>query len=120
MVEDNELNREIAVEILSSTGATVDTATNGLEALEIMTSVSIDYYNLIFMDIQMPVMDGYEATRRIRLLPHLNMTRIPIVAMTANAFSEDILHAVKAGMNNHLSKPIDIKALIKVLNTYLR
>lgn len=120
LVEDNELNREIAVEILSSTGATVDTATNGLEALEIMTSVSIDYYNLIFMDIQMPVMDGYEATRRIRLLPHLNMTRIPIVAMTANAFSEDILHAVKAGMNNHLSKPIDIKALIKVLNTYLR
>lgn len=119
LVEDNELNREIAIEILSATGATVDTATNGLEAVEIMRKVPTDYYNLILMDIQMPVMDGYEATQKIRLLPNLNMTRLPIVAMTANAFSEDIVNAVRAGMNNHLSKPIDIKALMKILNTYL-
>lgn len=120
LVEDNELNREIAVEILSATGATVDTATNGLEAVEIMRKVPIDYYNLILMDIQMPVMDGYEATQKIRFLPHLDMIQLPIVAMTANAFSEDIVNAIKAGMNNHLSKPIDIKALMKVLNMYLR
>lgn len=88
LVEDNELNREIAIEILSATGATVDTATNGLEAVEIMRKVPTDYYNLILMDIQMPVMDGYEATQKIRLLPNLNMTRLPIVAMTANAFQK--------------------------------
>lgn len=119
LVEDNELNREIAVEILSTTGVTVDTAENGLEAVEIITKAPLDFYNLVLMDIQMPVMDGYEATRKIRLLPNLNMTRLPIVAMTANAFSEDIENAVRAGMNNHLSKPIDIKALMKILNTYL-
>lgn len=119
LVEDNELNREIAVEILSTTGVTVDTAGNGLEAVEIISKAPLDFYNLVLMDIQMPVMDGYEATQKIRLLPNLNMTRLPIVAMTANAFSEDIENAVRAGMNNHLSKPIDIKALMKILNTYL-
>lgn len=119
LVEDNELNREIAVEILGSTGVSIDTATNGLEAVNMMSSAPENYYQLILMDIQMPVMDGYEATRRIRALSRADVANLPIVAMTANAFSEDVANALKAGMNSHLAKPIDISALMGMLAKHL-
>ena len=119
LVEDNELNREIAVEIIGSTGITIDTAVNGLEAFEMVERSPIGYYQLILMDIQMPVMDGYEATRRIRTISRRDIPDLPIIAMTANAFSEDVTSALKAGMNFHLAKPIDIKALMNVLERYL-
>ena len=79
----------------------------------------IGYYQLIMMDIQMPVMDGYEATRRIRTISRRDIPDLPIIAMTANAFPEDVANALKAGMNFHLAKPIDIKALMNVLEKYL-
>lgn len=119
LVEDNELNREIAVEIIGSTGITIDTAVNGLEAFEMVERAPIGYYQLIMMDIQMPVMDGYEATRRIRTISRRDIPDLPIIAMTANAFPEDVANALKAGMNFHLAKPIDIKALMNVLEKYL-
>lgn len=120
LVEDNELNREIAEEIIGSTGASIETAVNGLEAVEKVALSAAGYYQMILMDIQMPVMDGYEATRRIRSLSRSDAGEIPIIAMTANAFSEDVSAALEAGMNHHLPKPIDIKALMIVLNEYLR
>lgn len=120
LVEDNELNREIAVEIIGSTGIAIDTAINGLEAVNMVSNSPEGYYQLILMDIQMPVMDGYEATRHIRLLPRTDVAGLPIIAMTANAFSEDVTNALKAGMNYHLAKPIDIGALMGILAKYLQ
>lgn len=119
LVEDNELNCEIALEILGSTGARVDTAMNGLEAVDKVARSAEGFYQLILMDIQMPVMNGYEATRRIRALARRDVLKIPVIAMTANAFSEDVAQAMKAGMNYHLAKPIDIAALMDVLGKYL-
>lgn len=119
LVEDNELNREIAVEIIGSAGVTIDTAENGLEAVNIVSRSAEGFYQMILMDIQMPVMDGYESTRRIRTLTRSDVANMPIVAMTANAFSEDVANAIEAGMNYHLAKPIDIATLMKVLNKYL-
>ena len=119
LVEDNELNREIAVEIIGSTGVSIDTAVNGLEAVNIVSRSAEGYYQMILMDIQMPVMDGYESTRRIRTLSRSDVADMPIVAMTANAFSEDVANAVEAGMNYHLAKPIDIATLMMVLDKYL-
>lgn len=119
LVEDNELNREIAVEIIGSTGVTIDTAVNGLEAVNSVSRSAEGYYQMILMDIQMPVMDGYESTRRIRTLARSDVANMPIVAMTANAFSEDVVNAIEAGMNYHLAKPIDIATLMKVLDKYL-
>lgn len=120
LVEDNELNREIAVEIIGSTGVSIDTAVNGLDAVNIVSQSAEGFYQMILMDIQMPVMDGYEATRQIRSLKRADIRYIPIVAMTANAFSEDVTNAIKAGMNYHLAKPIDLAALMGVLNKYLQ
>ena len=120
LVEDNELNREIAVEIIGSTGVSIDTAVNGLDAVNIVSQSAEGFYQMILMDIQMPVMDGYEATRQIRSLKRADIPNIPIVAMTANAFSEDVTNAIKAGMNYHLAKPIDLAALMGVLNKYLQ
>ena len=120
LVEDNELNREIAVEIIGSTGVSIDTAVNGLDAVNIVSQSAEGFYQMILMDIQMPVMDGYEATRQIRSLKRADIRNIPIVAMTANAFSEDVTNAIKAGMNYHLAKPIDLAALMGVLNKYLQ
>ena len=120
LVEDNELNREIAVEIIGSTGITINTAINGLDDVHKVAQSEEGFYNIILMDIQMPIMDGYEATRQIRSLQRRDIAHMPIIAMTANAFSEDVTNAIKAGMNYHLAKPIDIGALMGILSKYLQ
>ena len=116
LVEDNELNREIATALLEETGMTVDTAEDGDIAVATIDKALSDRYDLIFMDIQMPRMDGYTATREIRTLPDNRKANIPIVAMTANAFEEDRQRAYKAGMNGHIIKPISIEAIARVVN----
>lgn len=113
LAEDNEINAEIAIEILSMAGMTVDNAKDGKECVDMLQNAPVHYYDLILMDVQMPNMNGYEATRAIRALPDLERANIPILAMTANAFEEDKKEAFKSGMDGHLSKPIDIKALMK-------
>ncbi len=115
LVEDNELNREIAVDILTEEGLIVDTAENGAVAVNKISSAGKNDYDMILMDIQMPVMDGYEATRKIRGMPARWIQRLPILAMTANAFEEDRDKALEAGMNGHLAKPIDIETLFETL-----
>lgn len=119
LAEDNELNREIAVELISQTGVAVDSAETGKEALERFEKMPENYYDMIFMDIQMPEMDGYEATAAIRRLSRKDAARIPIIAMTANAFAEDIRKSKEAGMNEHLTKPLDIGELMKCLEKWL-
>ena len=120
LVEDNELNREIAVEILKEEGFVVDTAEDGEVAVQKMEQAVPGQYDLILMDIQMPKMDGYEATRKIRALPDAAKANIPIFAMTANAFEEDRQNALKAGMNGHIAKPLDIPHLLSVLADALK
>ena len=120
LVEDNELNCEIAKEILVEQGLIVDTAENGAVAVQKIEQAEPGQYNLILMDIQMPIMDGYEATRRIRALPDTEKANIPIYAMTANAFEEDRQNALKAGMNGHIAKPLDIPHLLSVLADALK
>ena len=119
LVEDNELNLEIASELLSMTGVEVDMAENGLQAAERFAAVPEGYYDIIFMDIQMPVMDGYEAARRIRSLDRPDAGTVWIVAMTANAFVEDMRLSREAGMNEHVSKPVDLERLQDVLRRQL-
>lgn len=119
LAEDIEMNREIAVEILSQAGFMVETAENGKVALEKVENSEPGYFDAVLMDVQMPVMNGYEATREIRNLEDEMLSSIPIIAMTANAFDEDKEEALKAGMNAHVSKPIDIPALWKALETAL-
>ena len=118
LVEDNELNREIAEEILTEEGFLVDCAEDGTVAVAKMKAAKPGDYDIILMDIQMPIMDGYEATRRIRALPAA-LSKIPIIAMTANAFEEDRKPALAAGMNEHIAKPIDINRLKTVLTAFL-
>ena len=115
LVEDNELNLEIAIEMLSLTGVQVETAENGARAVEIFENSPENHFDLILMDVQMPVMNGYEAVKRIRRLSRKDAESIWIVAMTANAFVEDIRASREAGMNEHLSKPIDVKRLKDIL-----
>lgn len=115
LVEDNPINQEIAREILSMTGAEIDLAENGREAADVFIASENGWYSLILMDVQMPVMDGYKATEAIRALSRPDAQTIPIYAMTANTFAEDIAKAYEAGMNGHIAKPIDINALIQVL-----
>ncbi len=119
LVEDNELNREIAAEILTEAGFEVDSAENGKAACDIMERSKAGDYDLVLMDVQMPVMDGYEAARHIRALPDPALAKIPIIAMTANAFEEDKSNAYAAGMNGHLAKPIDIDAMFSLLEKIL-
>ena len=119
LVEDNELNQEIASTILSEAGFTVDIANDGDVAVNKMKKASVGQYDLILMDIQMPKMDGYEATRQIRQLADRQIADIPIVAMTANAFEEDRQSALDAGMNGHIAKPIKNSELFEILKTVL-
>lgn len=115
LAEDNELNREIATEILQEAGFVVESVENGQQACDRMRQAPAGYYDLILMDIQMPVMDGYAATRAIRSLENPAAAAIPIIAMTANAFEEDRKQALEAGMNGHLAKPIDVDKMMELL-----
>lgn len=115
LVEDNALNREIIIGILQGYGLKMDSAENGLEAVEKISHSEPGYYDLVFMDIQMPVMDGYEATRQIRTLKDESLANIPIYALTANAFEEDRQKALESGMNGFLSKPIEMKQMMETL-----
>ncbi len=115
VVEDNDLNREIAVELLEEMGIRVDCAEDGIEAVNIINEAPEDKYDLVLMDIQMPRMDGYTATREIRTLSNNRKANIPIVAMTANAFEEDRKRAFECGMNGHIVKPVDTKTIKKEL-----
>ena len=119
LVEDNELNSEIAVEILNEYGFLVDTAENGAEAVEKIKNSIPGNYDLVLMDVQMPVMNGYEATQQIRALDDPALAGITILAMTANAFDEDRKKALKCGMDGFLSKPIVIEELISALQDNL-
>ena len=118
-MEDNELNREIAREILTQEGLEVTEAVNGAQGVEILQSARPGEFDAVLMDIQMPVMDGYQATREIRKLPNPELARIPIIAMTADAFAEDKRRALDAGMNEHISKPVNVKTLLNVLARYI-
>ena len=119
LVEDNELNSEIAQEILGSSGFLVEAANDGSVAVEMVKDSADGYYDIILMDVQMPIMNGYDATRAIRKLENPAHASIPIVAMTANAFNEDKMNALEAGMNDHVAKPLDMDRLFEVLHKYL-
>ncbi len=119
LVEDNELNREIALELLGFIGVDVEQAEDGQQAVDMVTEKPPHYYDLIFMDIQMPRLNGYEATRRIRALDREDAKTLPIIAMTANAFATDIREAQDAGMNDHIAKPVEVAKLQEALKTWL-
>ena len=119
VVEDNDLNREIAEEILAMTGVKVETAENGKAAVDMVAASEEGYYDLILMDLQMPVMNGHDATRALRAMERKDTKTIPIVAMTANAFVEDIQQSKASGMNEHMSKPLDIDQLQRMLSRWL-
>ena len=114
--EDNEINAEILTELLEIEGVVCDIACNGKEALDKFESSSSGAYDVIFMDVQMPVMNGYEATRAIRDCNHPEARTIPIIAMTANAFDDDIKQALDSGMNAHMAKPIDMTKLKEIVS----
>lgn len=120
LTEDNELNAEIAKEILTSAGMTVDWVEDGSACLDRLRKVDVGYYQLILMDIQMPKMNGYEATKRIREFPVVGMAHIPIIAMTANAFSDDHKRALDAGMNGFITKPIDVDQMLRTIQQTLQ
>ena len=120
LAEDNELNREIAQELLEEAGFTVETAEDGAKAVDMVRHSTPGYYALILMDIQMPHMNGYDAARAIRALPDESLSKIPIVAMTANAFDEDRRAALDAGMNAHVPKPINVEKLMSVIRSLLQ
>ena len=119
LTEDNELNQEIAEAILTEAGFEIEIADNGQLAVEMLKASQPGYYQLVLMDVQMPVMNGYEATRAIRRLSDPALASIPIIAMTANAFEEDRREALKNGMNAHIAKPIDIDILFETLDKML-
>jgi len=117
LVEDNEMNREIAVDILEEAGLTIETAENGADAVKMVEDKGISYYNFILMDIQMPVMNGYEATKILRKMD--GAEKLPIIAVSANAFAEDKNASIAAGMNDHIPKPIDVGVLMKTIARFL-
>ena len=119
VVEDNDLNMEIACEILKTTGMSIETAIDGIEAVDLITSSPDGYYDIVFMDIQMPKMNGYDATRAIRAQNRPYLKQVPIIAMTANAFAEDVQAARTVGMNWHISKPLELHALKSVLERFI-
>lgn len=120
LVEDIEMNREIAEVILTESGFEVESAPDGTDAVDMVKRSEEHYYDVVLMDVQMPIMDGYEATRTIRSLPREDVKTLPIIAMTANALEEDKAAALKSGMNDHIAKPIDIDLFMEVLSKYLR
>ena len=119
LVEDNEINTEIATELLTEEGCIVETANDGVECIDMLEKADADYYKLILMDIQMPVMNGYDATLAIRKMKDTKKARIPIIAMTANAFAEDIQKVLSVGMNAHVAKPVDMNILVPTMMKYL-
>jgi CheY-like chemotaxis protein len=119
LVEDNELNAEIATEILEMTDIQVDCANDGSVAVDMVREHPEVQYDIIFMDVQMPKMNGYDATRAIRSMDNDYCKSVPIIAMTANAFAEDVQAALSAGMNEHIAKPLDLKSLATVLNRWV-
>ena len=118
LAEDNELNAEIAIELLTEAGFFVDRVADGQECCEQMKEMPEGYYDLILMDIQMPNLNGYEATKKIRQMDSQKKASIPIIAMTANAFAEDKEMTRKMGMNAHIAKPIDVELLISTIEKY--
>lgn len=120
LVEDNELNVEVATVILEMTGLSVERVSDGTEAVDRMNDCEDGYYDIVFMDIQMPKMNGYDATRAIRAMNRNYCRQVPIVAMTANAFAEDVQAAKTVGMNGHIAKPLELKALLGVLQKWLK
>jgi len=119
LAEDVEINREIVLSLLGPTELQIDIAENGKQAVE-MFEKAPDKYNMIFMDVQMPEMDGHEATSAIRALPIPRAKTIPIIAMTANVFRDDIEKCLSVGMNDHIGKPLDFDAVLGKLRTYLK
>ena len=120
LVEDNEINTEIATELLTEEGCIVETANDGVVCIDMIEKADADYYKLILMDIQMPVMNGYDATLTIRKMKDTKKARIPIIAMTANAFAEDIQKVLSVGMNAHVAKPVDMNILVPTMMKYLK
>ncbi len=120
LAEDNALNAEIAMELLKEEGLLIERAENGVACVKKLEDAPDGYYSLILVDVQMPDMNGYEATQKIRKLQDKQKAAIPIVAMTANAFAEDKKKALAVGMNDHVAKPIDMDTLIPVLEKYLK
>jgi CheY-like chemotaxis protein len=119
LTEDNVLNTEIAVEILSNAGCIVETAENGKQAYEMVCTSRPDHYDLILMDIQMPIMDGYEATQAIRSIENPALAKIPIIALTTNSSEEDRKKAFESGMNAYATKPIDVQKLFDTIRQTL-
>ena len=119
LVEDNELNQEIAMEFIGEIGAMVECAEDGRKGLQRFAEMPEGYYDMILMDIQMPVMNGFEATRAIRKLPRADASKIPIIALSANVSAEDIVAGRDAGMNGHLAKPLDIPQLMERMDFWL-
>ncbi len=115
LVEDNALNAEITTEILTEYGFVIEHAEDGIVCIDMLNKADDYYYDLILMDVQMPNLDGYGATRKIRAMDNKAKADIPIIAVTANAFDEDKNNALQAGMNGHLAKPIEIPKLVEVL-----
>ena len=120
LAEDNELNAEIAMELLKEKGFLVDRAVDGQECYDMLEQNAEGYYDLILMDIQMPNLNGYEATEKIRKMENRKKANIPIIAMTANAFEEDKKAAADVGMNDHVAKPVDTNILLSVIWKYMK
>ena len=119
LVEDNEINTEIATELLTEEGCIVETANDGVACIDMIEKADADYYKMILMDIQMPVMNGYDATLAIRKMKDTKKARIPIIAMTANAFAEDAQKGLSVGMNAHVAKPVDMNILVPTMLKFL-
>ena len=119
LVEDNEINTEIARELLTDEGCIVETADDGVVCIDMIEKADADYYKLVLMDVQMPVMNGYDATLAIRKMKDAKKARIPIIAMTANVFAEDIQKVLSVGMNDHVAKPVDMNILVPTMMKYL-
>jgi CheY-like chemotaxis protein len=120
LVDDIDINREIVIELLSDTGITIESAENGKEALEKFLAAGIGYFDIILMDMQMPVMDGCTATEAIRALDREDAKEIPIIAMTANVMQDDVRHAKDSGMDAHIGKPIELGILLNTLSDHLQ